>query len=198
MTRCAAAMRAGRSGKNSAISTGNSRRRARRGDARPVLAARLLGQRHARALASRKQRERGRRDVRHHARALRAAGDQHAQPPVGEIRIGRRGGLDHARAGRDCRCSASWPPAPAGTPFSSGKPVAISVARAARNAIGAAHHRVLLVQNARRLEQRSGESAAARSDSRRSRPRRAGAMPRISAQRRDDAARQRRPRRAPC
>ena len=98
MTRCAAAMRAGRSGKNSAISTGNCEPRAGRRDPRLVLAARLLGQAQPGALLGRQQRQRRGHDVGHHARALRAAGDQHAQPTVGLLGIGRLGRLEHGRA----------------------------------------------------------------------------------------------------
>ena len=75
---------------------------------RLILAARLLHDDEILARGFRQQFDRGRHDIRHDARALRAAGDEQPQPAVGEIGKGDLRRLDHHRAARDCRSGAPW------------------------------------------------------------------------------------------
>ena len=81
MTRCDAAIRAGRSAKNSAISTGKFSRAQAAATRALVLAARLHGEADPLPLVGLQQRERLGHDIGHDARALRAAGHQQAQAP---------------------------------------------------------------------------------------------------------------------
>jgi hypothetical protein len=92
----------------------------------------------------------------HHARALRAAGDQYAQTSVREVGIGPGGGLDHRGTNRIAGVAH-----PGAHRFRR----ALQCRKTGRNdadargekAIGAPHHRILLVQQGRQLQQRGGQ-----------------------------------------
>jgi hypothetical protein len=99
--------------------------------------------------------DRGRHDLRKHARALRAAGDENVELPVRKAGIGALSGLQHRRPqriagqrrlGEDRVFGARQPEAGRDPVDARGQEF-----------VGASHHRVLLVQYGRIAEQRRGE-----------------------------------------
>ena len=191
-------MRAGRSGKNSAISTGKFISRAGRRDARLVLAARLLGQADPCRSSALEQRERRGHDVGHDARALRAAGHEQRAAARRRVGIRRRGGGDAPPGGPDCRCSGSSLASLRRRPSDSGKPQAISVTRGLRKRLARpitafCSCRTLGIAEQRGGEQRRHRRIAAEADD--------GARPDAPAACTSAAATpapERRPPRAPC
>ena len=124
--------------------------RAGRRDPGLVLAARLHGEADPPPLFGREERERLGDDVGHDARALRAAGDQHAQAR-GEARIGRLGRGDHGRADRVAGV-ANLRPRRRVRPLELGEAAGDDGDPRAQEPVGAPEHSVLLVQHARESE----------------------------------------------
>ena len=154
MMRWAAAIRAGRSGKNSAISTGKFIR-AQAAATRALSSPRACWVRRIRCRSSGFRSASAAGTTSAMTRApLRAAGHQKVQALPDVLGIGNRGGGDDRWAEPDCRSRGSWP---GSTPFKPGKPQAISVDARAQETIGAAHHRVLLMQDGRNPEEPGGE-----------------------------------------
>ena len=157
MTRWAAAIRAGRSAKNGATSA-STPARVSVAHARFILAARLLDEDEPLPARRGQRLDRRRHDIGHDARALRAAGDEKAKLAVVESpdRASRAASSTAGRTGLPVECAFGR--ASAERPSSVGKPVAIALHARAQENVGAADHRVLLVQDAR-----NASSAAASS-----------------------------------
>ena len=170
-TRWLAAIRCGRSRKNGATSAGDADARIGFVRPAPMSSSRACWTTASRARnASGSQLDRRRHDVRHDAGALAAAEDEDREAAPRHRRIGRCGRPRPRRAGPDCQYeSPSWQGGDirSKTP---GKPVAIAVTHGRQQPVGAAHHRVLLVDDGRDARAAPRRAAAARSDSRRSRP----------------------------
>ena len=173
MTRCAAAIRAGRSAKNSAISTGKLIR-AQAAATRALSSPRACWVRriHCRSSGAQK-RQRRRHDVGHDPRPLRAAGHQHVEALSDDARDrgSAAAAMTDGRTGLPVtRVLASIAAIDA---LQARKAAGDEVDAGAQETVGPAHHRVLLMQDARNPAGARRRGAAARSDSRRSRPPRA-------------------------
>ena len=156
MTRCASAIRAGRSSKNSATSTGNFIR-AQAAATRALSSPRACWVRriHWRSSAAEQRQRRG-HDVGHHPRALRTAGHQQPDAAAGEIGIGRRRRRDDGGANRIAG-EARLGPRRGVDSLQVGKAAGDERNAGTQETIGPAHHRVLLMQGARNAQQRGGD-----------------------------------------
>ncbi len=103
MTRWAPRCAAGRSVKKARTSAVNAKSGIGVAHANMILVARLLRDDQAFSRGFGQELDGGGDDVRHDARALRAAGDEQTQLAIGEIGIGNLGRLDAPSAARDCR-----------------------------------------------------------------------------------------------